>query len=199
LPLSTRPFLVMYVVWHPAFVGGQALAKTLYDHYRRDLYENVAGGAGLSVIYRSTPKPGSEIPIDIDFAEAETSAIVLLIDEQWATDTAWISWGRELMDRSDAAGLGVRVFPVTLDERALKVEITEQALRWDKWADIEPEERERRLISGLTYQFCRMLRSYLERLKHPAEEEEALEQFLRKVEIFLSHSKHDPMASASLN
>ena len=29
-------------------------------------------------------------------------------------------------------------------------------------------------------------------LKHPAEEEEELKQYLKKVEIFLSHSKHDP-------
>jgi hypothetical protein len=36
-----------------------------------------------------------------------------------------------------------------------------------------------------------MLRSYLEHLLHPAEEEEELERYLRKVEVFLSHSKHD--------
>lgn len=192
MSLSTRPFLVIYVAWHPAFANGQALAKAFYDHYRRDLYENVAGGTGLSVIYRSVSAPDSDIPIDIDFADAETSAIVLLMDERWAADPAWVAWGRELMNRSDAAGLGVRVFPVTINGTVTKLGLAEQALRWDKWTGIEPEERESRLISGLTYQFCRMLRAYLEQLKRPAEEEEALEQYLRKVEIFLSHSKHDP-------
>ncbi len=191
MTLSTRPFLVIYVAWHPEFADGPAIAKALYDHYRRELYENVAGGTGLSVIYRSKPEPSSDVPIDIDFAEAETSAIVLLIDERWAADPAWVEWGLELMERTDAAGLGTRVFPIAIDSVATRLGMTEQAVRWDKWVGVEREERERKLIADLTYQFCRMLRSYLERLKHPAEEEGALEQYLRKVQLFLSHSKHD--------
>lgn len=189
---STRPFLVVYVAWHPEFADGPVIAKSLYDHYRRELYENVAGGTGLSVMYRSMPMPGSDVPIGIDFDAAETSAIVLLIDERWAADPVWIAWGRELMDRTDAAGLGTRVFPVAIDGAATKLGMAEQAVRWDKWDCVERKERERRLIAGLTYQFSRMLRSYLERLKHPEEEDEALEQYLRKVGVFLSHSKRDP-------
>jgi hypothetical protein len=191
MALSTRPLLVVYVAWHPEFADGPVLAKALYDHYRRDLYENVAGGTGLSVLYRSTPKPGSDVPIGIDLNDAETSAIILLIDERWAGDPAWVTWGRDLMERTDAAGLGARVFPVAVDGAAVKLGMAEQAVRWDKWADLERKKRERRLIADLTYQFCRMLRSYLEGLKQSIEEEKALEQFLRKVEIFLSHSKHD--------
>jgi hypothetical protein len=191
MALSTRPFLVVYVAWHPEFADGPAIAKALYDHYRRQLYENVAGGTGLSVIYRATPGPGSSVPIGIDFAEAETSAVVLLIDNWWAADPNWISWGNDLMDRADAAGLGARVFPVAIDAAAMKLDISEQAERWYSWAAVSREERERRLIASLTYQFCRMLRSYLEQMKHPTEDEEALQQYLRKVEIFLSHSKHD--------
>ena len=36
-----------------------------------------------------------------------------------------------------------------------------------------------------------MLRSYLERLRHPADEEAELERYLKKVQVFLSHSKRD--------
>lgn len=36
-----------------------------------------------------------------------------------------------------------------------------------------------------------MLRSYLEQLRRPDENEGALEKYLRKVQIFLSHSKRD--------
>jgi hypothetical protein len=64
-------------------------------------------------------------------------------------------------------------------------------MRWDRWNGLERKDRELHLITGLNYQFCRMLRLYLERLKRPVEEDEALEQYLRKVEIFISHSKHD--------
>ncbi|HXM47864.1 MAG TPA: toll/interleukin-1 receptor domain-containing protein [Pyrinomonadaceae bacterium] len=191
MALSTRPFLVIYVAWHPDFADGEAIAKSLYDHYRRDLYENVAGGAGLSVIYRSTLKPGSSTPIDIDFNDAETSAIVLLLDRHWVTDPAWITWAHDLTKRADAAGLAVRVFPVAIDEQAIQLGVAEQAVRWDKWASVALDERERRLIGSLTYQFCRMLRHYLAQLKHPTKDEEALLQYLTKVAVFLSHSKHD--------
>ena len=53
------------------------------------------------------------------------------------------------------------------------------------------DDRLRRLASDLTDRFSRMLRSYLERLRRPEEEDAALDQYLRKVQIFLSHSKRD--------
>lgn len=189
--ISTRPFLVIYVVWHPHFAEGSSLARTLYSHYRRELYENVAGGTGLSVIYRSVPATGMAVPMDINFDDSETSAIVLLLDKNWAGDPAWVTWAHQLMDRADAAGLSVRVFPVAIDTEAIRIGFTEQLVRWDRWGKKSEDNRERALISTLTYQFCRMLRSYLAQLKHPTADQDALHQYLSKVEIFLSHSKHD--------
>jgi hypothetical protein len=43
----TRPFLAIYVAWHPKSEAGKDIALQLFQHYRRDLYQNVAGGAGL--------------------------------------------------------------------------------------------------------------------------------------------------------
>jgi hypothetical protein len=191
MPISTRPFLVIYVAWHPAFADGERLARMLFEHYRRNLYENVAGGAGLPVVYRSAPAADATTPIDIDLNDAETSAIVLLIDHNWANNPEWVNWGKELTDRAERAGLSARVFPVTIDAIAAHVGVAEQAARWDKWDAMAIEEKQRRLIADITYQLCRMLRSYLEHLKRPAEPEEELLQYLKKVEIFLSHSKHD--------
>ena len=88
MAVSTRPFLVLYVAWHPAFAAGRTIAKKLYDQYRRELYGNVAGGAGLSVIYRNVPDPATSEPQHIDLAEAETTAVVLLVDEKFAGDEA---------------------------------------------------------------------------------------------------------------
>ncbi|RWK46626.1 MAG: toll/interleukin-1 receptor domain-containing protein [Mesorhizobium sp.] len=188
---STRPFLVVYVAWHPSFAGGPAIARGLYNHYRRELYENVAGGTGLSVLYRSEPDPGSGAPIGIDIDEGETAAIIMIVDESFAVDEAYMAWARDLMDRTEAAGLRARVFPVAIDGALIRVGVAQQAVRWDKWQDMEEGDRMRRLTSDLTYQFSRMLRSYLERLRRPDEEDAALEQYLRKVQVFLSHSKRD--------
>lgn len=191
MPLSTRPFLVIYVAWHPAFGDGERLARVLFNHYRRNLCENVAGGAGLPVVYRSTPAPSSTTPLDVELNDAETSAIVMLIDENWANDPGWVAWAKALTERTEAAGLSARAFPVAIDAGATRIGIVEQSARWDKWGAVSVEERQQRLITNLTYQLCRMLRSYLEHLKRPAEPDEALLQYLKKVEIFLSHSKHD--------
>lgn len=187
----TRPFLTIYVVWHPAFTEGRAVAKRLYDHYRRELFENVAGGAGLGVYYRFDPDPESHAPGPIDLDDAETTAIVLLFDEAFAADEAYLAWAREHLDRTDAVGLRARVFPVAIDAALTRIGFAQQAARWDLWASMHEDDRMVRLTSDLSYQFARMLRSYLERLKHPTETDAALEHYLRKVQVFLSHSKRD--------
>lgn len=188
---STRPFLVLYILWHPDFSGGAAIADALREHFRRKLYENVAGGTGLSVIYRFAAAPGSPVPLRIDLAEAETTAVVVLGDVNLAADAHWTAYVRELVERTEASGLGTRVFPVAVDPAALGgLGLEEQAFRWDLWPG-DPTERRRRLIAELTYEFCRMLRHYLEHLRRPTEEDAALEAYLKKVRIFLSHSKHD--------
>jgi hypothetical protein len=187
----TRPFLVLYVAWHPAFEEGHSIAKKLYDHYRRELYSNVAGGAGLSVIYRHAPDPATSAPAVIDFSEGETCAVVILIDEHFASDEKYVSWAKDLFTQTDAIGLSARVFPISITAGATRIGFAEQAVRWDRWSALDHDARLRRLTSDLTYQFCRMLRAYLEHLIRPHEEETALEQYLRKVQIFLSHSKHD--------
>lgn len=187
----TRPLLVLYIIWHPDFSEGSAIADALREHFRRKLYENIAGGTGLSVIYRFAYAPGSTAPLPIDLNEAETTAIVILADPNLAADPSWTGYVRELVDQTELAGLSTRVFPVAIESGVLGgLGVEEQALRWDLWTG-SMEDRRQRLIPELTYEFCRMLRHYLEHLKHPAEDELALEAYLKKVQIFLSHSKHD--------
>jgi TIR domain len=161
----------------------------LREHFRRKLYENVAGGTGLSVLFRSAAVPGLRTPLPIDLDDSETTAVVVLADPTLSADAAWNSWLQELVGRSEAAGLGTRVFLVAI-EPTVGLGLDEQAPRWDQWTG-SMEERGRRLIAELTYELCRMLRHYLEHLKHPAEGDAALEAYLKKVQIFLSHSKHD--------
>jgi hypothetical protein len=190
MPDLTRPLLVLYILWHPEFAGGAEIAESLREHFRRKLYENVAGGTGLSVIFRSAPPPESAAPLPIPLDDAETTAIVVLAEATLAKDSAWTDYVHQLVECTETAGLRSRVFPVTLEGAALDVGLEEQALRWDRWAGTEAERRQR-LISELAYELCRMLRHYLEHLKRPTEAEAALERYLKKVQIFLSHSKHD--------
>ena len=186
----TRPFLVLYVVWHPAYKQGEKTARALFEHFRRELYENVAGGTGLSVIFRSAPAFGGPVPPPIDLSEGETTAIVVLVESNLVGDANWGAYIRDLIEKTEAAGLSARFFPVAIDDSAFSLKLEEQALRWDQWKG-RLSARHLQLISELAYEFCRMLRHYNERLRRPQEDEALLERYLKKVQIFLSHSKHD--------
>lgn len=190
--LTTRPLLTVYVAWHPSFRNGAAVADLIYRHFRRDLYESVAGGAGLSVLFRSAHQRGLSHPLEIDFAESQTSAVVVLMDDAMAGDREWVRYVANVADAAGRRGLAARVFPVSVTSSGLrKINPSLQAIRYDRWSHLSRTEQNRSLISELTNEFCRMLRHYLERLRRPRMPAADLALYLEKVRVFLSHSKHD--------
>ncbi|MGK7245826.1 toll/interleukin-1 receptor domain-containing protein [Buttiauxella agrestis] len=193
-PSLAKPFLVIYIVWHPMFTDGFALAETLRSHFRRELYKNIAGGTGLSVIFRSEVLPETGKPLAINFSESETTAVIVLAESNMTKDHDWNIWLHELSVETVNAGLGTHIFPVAIEHEGLSTGLEEQAVRWDLWLQEDSNDvasMQLRLISTLTYEFCRMLRHYLEHLKQPDKSDDELLKYLRKVQIFLSHSKHD--------
>lgn len=191
MSMSTRPFLVVYIVWHPEFAEGQEIATHLFEHYRREYYGNVAGGVGLSVVYRFAPAPSTGAPIPIDLGEGNTAAIVVLFEEKFAGDPAYMTWFRQVESECDASGHQAHVFPVAVDGALTRAGVAEQGFRWDRLGDLDREEKLHKLTSDLTYQFSRMLRTFLEHLRNPLVGDAALLSYLKKVQIFLSHSKRD--------
>ena len=188
---SGKPFLVVYVVWHPGFAKSSLIVQAVREHFRRRIFENVSGGTSVSAVYRFAPMPGFAVPLPIDLDEAETTAIVVLIDSNLAGNRAWAEYVQNLVDRAKESGLGTRVFNVSIEAGTIDaLKLAEQALGWEGWTG-SSEQRRQQLIRKLTYEFCRMLRHYLEHLRPPTEGEEALGRYLRKVRVFLSHSKHD--------
>ncbi len=181
--------LAVYVVWHPNYPKGSDIAELIRGHFRNGRYKNVLGDVGLSVVFRSSPVPDAETPPAIALDEAETTAVIVLAESALAGDSAWLEYVDCLVNDAEAKGLSSRVFPVTLEKAGL-IGIDEQALRWDHWEGNDTE-RGQRLIRELSYEFSRMLRHYIEHLKRPGADDEALERYLEKVQVFLSHSKHD--------
>ena len=188
---GSKPFLVVYVVWHPDFGEGPRIAEAVRQHFRRRIFASASNGTGVSVIYRFAPQDGAAVPLPINLAEAATTATVVLVDSSLAGNRAWAGYIQELVQQTEQSGLGTRVFPVSIQDKAMAaLELTEQALQWHSWTG-SSEQRQQQLVGKLTYEFCRMLRHYLERLRHPSEPEDTLARYLRKVQVFLSHSKHD--------
>lgn len=186
-----RAILAVNVVWHPNYSEGSDIAELIFEHFRSERYKNVLGNVDLNVAFHSAPAPGTETPVDIDLNEAETSAVVVLAEAALAADSAWRKYVDGVINDANARGFGARVFPVAVEETGLDVGFEIQALRWDRWEGNDAE-RSQRLIRELSYEFSRMLRHYLEHVKHPVEEDTRdLERYLEKVPVFLSHSKHD--------
>ena len=187
---TARPLFALYIVWHPLYTNGSQIADLLRRRFGGDRYQNIAGDPGMSVLYRSEAVPDELVPLPIDWDEADTTAVVVLADTALAGDEAWAGYVRDLAQSAQAEGLHTRLFPVMMEPEGHELRLNEQALHWDRWEQSDAE-REQRLVRDLTYEFCRMLRPRLTRLRHPEATETSLADYLEKVQVFISHSKHD--------
>ena len=187
---STRTILAIYVVWHPNYSAGSEIAELIRRHFRGERYKNVLGNVELNVFFRSSPAPNTALPLPIDWDEAETTAIIVLAESELVGDSEWVDYAHNLAEHTEDRGFGSRLFPIMVEEAGLDMKIGEQALRWDRWEGTDAESGQR-LVRELVYEFSRMLRHYLAHLRHPEADDRDLGHYLEKVQIFLSHSKHD--------
>ena len=183
---TARPFFALYVVWHPSNASGGKIADLLHRHFGPNLHRNIAGDTGVSVIYRNKEAPGERAPLSINWDEAETTAVVVLVDSTLADDTDWSNYVGKLSEETQKQEreLSSCLFPIVLEPGGLELQFEEQALRWDNWEESDAI-REQKLVNDLTYAFIRMLRQWL----HGPEA--TLADYLKKIQVFISHSKHD--------
>lgn len=187
---ASRPQFALYVVWHPSCDRGSNVAKRLRQHIGDNRFDNVAGRSGVGVMYRSTPAPGERIPRPIDWNEAESTAVIALVDSTLADDSAWFGYVRELAQTARTKGLLARLFPVAMESGSRELQFDEQAWTWNRLGASDAE-REQRLIRNLVLEFSRMLRHRLALLSGPEEAGMPLTGYLEKIQVFISHSKHD--------
>ena len=186
--VSRAPF-VLHVVWHPQCEVAPAIAEELRRHFASDRYHDIAGGAGVTVLFRDVDAPDSDAPPAIDCTDGEIVAVVALLDRA-TTDGRWVRYLQNIAAQADDRGLATRMFPVALEAEALAGGLDVQALRWYDWPDDdETDRRVARLIRDLTDQFSRMLRHWLS--SQPDHADDELQRYRQKTQVFLSHSKHD--------
>ena len=190
MEITTHPLFAFYVMWHPSYREGRKIADRLRKHFGRDLYRSVVEGRGMSVLERSEPLPGARLPLPIDWDDAEFTAVVVLAEGTLVDDREWAGYVHGIAQTAHEKGIPTSLFPVTMERRGLELEVVQQALRWDEW-DGSDTDRIRRLMSDLTHEFCRMLRHRLDHTGSTADGEVSLGRYLEKIQVFLSHSKHD--------
>ncbi len=159
-------------------------------HFGRNLYQAVGEEPRISVLERSEPVPGTLTPLPIDWDDAEFTAVVVLAESTLIDDLEWADHVRGIAQTAQGRGIPAGFFPVTIDRRGVELRVAQQALRWDCW-DASDADRARQLTSDLTHEFCRMLRHGLDQLQRTGGGEAALERYLEKIQVFISHSKHD--------
>ena len=190
---APAPF-VLNVLWHPACAAAPAIAEELRRHFASDRYHRIAGGAGVTVLLLDASGPGTTAPPDVDWGAGEIVSVVALIDNTFADDVRWVAHLEGLAQQADVRGLATRVFPVALDAGALAGTST-QALRWHSWPERDGHRgRTGRLIRELTHEFARMLRHWL--ANREGRQADQLQRYRDKIQVFLSHSKHDEQGQA---
>ena len=188
--IITDPPFMLYVVWHHEYIHGENVATLLHNHFGSHRFRYVSGGASVPVLFRNTAGPDSDQPLPIEWSESGATAVVVLLDSTLVGDPAWMTYVRNLSEQAEAMGFGARVIPVAMGKNVLDNGLAQQALRWHHWAGGD-DEKEQRLVRELAYAFSRMLRHRLAQLQRPSDEKNVLGDYLEKVRIFLSHSKHD--------
>lgn len=187
---ANRPLLDLYVTGHPSYQPGRELAELIKTHFSGDRHQAVVG-TGINVFFHHAPTLGdSNLPLLVDYDRAQITAIVALANSTLAADPAGRDYIKQLSSATQAKGLRARLFPVIMERVDNDLPFGEQALRWDKWEGSN-EQKEQRLIRELTHELCRLLRHRLNRQGESKPGETLATDYPERVQLFISHSKHD--------
>lgn len=80
-----HPPLTLYVIWHPKFAEGQALAEGIFRYFGRDTSKPLERGMGIPVFFRSELGEDGQMPA-IQLGEAAHSVVIPLIDAHFVVD-----------------------------------------------------------------------------------------------------------------
>lgn len=185
----TQPPFALYIVWHPKYIEGKKIATQLHNHFGTNGYCNINGNTGIPVLFRNTNAPNSSTPLGIDLNSADSIAIIILSDHALKNDYAWMQYVQGLVDDTATKGLGMQVFPISIQPGTHNVVKKIHALRWDKCVD-KNLTLEKWLIINITILLIRILRYCLERILYP-DRSDPTKNYMENVNVFLSHSKHD--------
>jgi hypothetical protein len=179
--------LSIFVVWHPKFSEGRAIANNLYSLFCRDIELPLSRGLGIPVYYRSASYDKSPIPIDTK--NAKRNAIFLLIEQQYMIDEDFRTYTEKLMKLVDE---NTRVYPIALCEQAYEMGCGLNVLQFIRAFKGELNVKEnfeysmKRIKTELLHDCARLLLNF-----QPTWMDGKGENIPSPVKLFLSHAKKD--------
>ena len=169
---AARPVLGVFGVWHPACVEGEGLARSLFTTLCANPAIPASRGLGIPVRFR-TSVADEAVPAIVPFDEVQHAAVFVFADDVLVASEPWRDYVEGLVQ---AAGPEDVVVPVALTRLSnLPSELgVLQAIRLD---GVTAPEGERTLLNRVMHDLCRLL-----------------DPTAAKVQVFLSHAKHDGLA-----
>lgn len=177
--------LHIYVVWHPKSKTGSKFANQIYSRYTRNIEEPLSReGIGIPVFFRSVAHK-NDLPKQIDLAEANRNAVLVLVDDQAIIH--WKSYLAGLLKQVNASGKNNRFIPVSLSHNFSNIGA---AINKINGVRIDPgiryDEQQKALIPQLTHELCRML------YDKPRQSERTRQDYSPEpISLFISHAKLD--------
>ena len=179
--------LSIFIVWHPKFTEGKAIANNLYSTFCRDIEQPLSRGLGIPVYYRSVSK--ENIPITIDTNNATRNAIVLLVDQKYFIDENFRKYTEELCKLVDEH---TRIYPVALCEQAYELGCGLNSLQFIRayLGALNIQENfdfsMKKIKTELLHDCARLLMNF-----QPTWKDKAGDKANSPVQLFLSHAKKD--------
>ncbi|MCC6234368.1 MAG: hypothetical protein IT580_17130, partial [Verrucomicrobiales bacterium] len=137
----------IYVLWHPDFAAGEAIAYEIYRWFRLETME------GIPVFFRSRPELGQDQPLAVP-TDCEINYVLPLAEAHMVADPVWRLYVLGLLTRPD-----VRMFPVALDPLAFQMPARLRGLNFIRHdVTSTPPPAVEVLLSQLTECLCRDLR-----------------------------------------
>lgn len=197
--MSYKTPLAVYILWHPDYVHGRQIAKSLYSTLCRDSEKPLVRALGIPVYFRSALPEGERQPIPIDFTASEYTAVLPLISDEFVNDRDFSSYLEDLYQICSQEKSKRRMYPIQVSKNSFnvsKVLAPINFIRTPPYRGCEGERSEfitKHIKSPILHELCRMLMN----MKRGSEETDSL-TLAPPVKLFISHSKHDEAKSDAI-
>ncbi|MDP4143001.1 MAG: TIR domain-containing protein [Bacillota bacterium] len=170
----------IYVLWHSEYSYGNELANEIFFQFNRNPEKTYQRGIGMPVYFRNS------INENINLANSEKTAIVILADENMTASYEWQEYVENLYDCCDNNS---KIYFVAINKSSfnfseqiskynhLRLYEYEKKFKIDDWGIPKEEAIKKVLICELAHEFSRVL--YDENGTH------------NPLKVFLSHTKRD--------